>query len=202
MHRLVFLSTACLLLPLVCTQCFSGDGDKQATTTEKPVVLVKTSMGDIRIELWPDKAPVTVANFLRYVDEGFFDGLTFHRVVPGFVIQGGGFTPDMDQKSTHAPIKNEAASDVKNLRGTLSMARTPVVDSATSQFFINLKDNDFLDHKNETPSGFGYAVFGKVVEGMDVVDRIAEVKTTNKGPHQNVPAEPVVMQEATLVKAE
>jgi cyclophilin family peptidyl-prolyl cis-trans isomerase len=202
MHRMLFLSMACLLIPFVCSQCFSGDSEKQGSTSEKPLVLVKTSMGDIKIELWPDKAPVTVKNFLRYVDEGFFDGLTFHRVVPGFVIQGGGFSPDMQQKPTYQPIKNEAAGDVKNLRGTLSMARTPVVDSATSQFFINLKDNDFLDHKDETPGGFGYAVFGKVVEGMDVVDRIAAVKTANKGPHQNVPVEPVVMEEAKQVKAE
>lgn len=160
---------------------------------DKPVVTFSTSMGDITIELLSKEAPVTAKNFLEYVDAGFFDGTIFHRVIPGFVIQGGGFTADMNQKSTRAPIKNEADNGVKNTRGTLSMARTADINSATSQFFINLKDNDFLDHGTRD---FGYAVFARVVEGMDVVDRIAGVKTGNHGPHSDVPTEPVVTNTA------
>ena len=156
---------------------------------DKPVVIFSTSMGDITIELMSEEAPVTAKNFLAYVDAGFFDGTIFHRVIPGFVIQGGGFTADMNQKQTQAPIKNEADNGVKNSRGTLSMARTSDINSATSQFFINLKDNAFLDHGTRD---FGYAVFARVVEGMDVVDKIAGVPTGNRGPHSDVPMEPVV----------
>ena len=165
-----------------------------AAAQENPVVVMETSMGSIVIELWEDRAPVTVENFLRYTDNDFFSGLVFHRVIPGFMIQGGGMDEDLVQKSTYDPIVNEARSDVGNDRGTIAMARTGVVDSATSQFFINLTDNDFLNHANETPQGFGYAVFGAVIEGMDVVDAIAAVETApGRGGHQNVPVEPVII---------
>jgi cyclophilin family peptidyl-prolyl cis-trans isomerase len=156
-----------------------------------PVVVIETSMGDITVELFPDKAPKSVANFLKYADDGFFAGTIFHRVIPGFMVQGGGFSAKMQQKPTNAAIVNEARADVKNLRGTLAMARTGQVDSATAQFFISVKDNDFLDHKDETARGFGYAVFGKVVSGMDVVDKIVAVKTGNYGQFENVPVEAV-----------
>lgn len=157
-------------------------------------VIIETSLGTIKADLWADKSPETVKNFLQYTDDKFFDGLIFHRVMDGFMIQGGGFSPDMKQKATRGPVKNEARSDVKNKRGTLAMARTQVVDSATAQFFINLVDNGFLDHSNNTPQGFGYCVFGQVTEGMDVVDKIAKVKTTTKGFNENVPVEPVVIK--------
>ncbi|HGX93961.1 MAG TPA: peptidyl-prolyl cis-trans isomerase [Candidatus Tenderia sp.] len=157
------------------------------------MVIFSTNMGDITIELFPEEAPVTVENFLKYVDDGFFDGTIFHRVIPGFMIQGGGFTADMAQKPTREAIKNEADNGLKNERGTLSMARTNVVDSATSQFFLNVADNAFLDHGSRD---FGYAVFAKVVDGMDVADQIAAVKTGNKGGHQDVPVEPVIINSA------
>lgn len=161
---------------------------------ENPVVVMETNKGTVTIELWADKAPITVANFLRYTDNGFFDGLIFHRVIPGFMIQGGGFSPELVQKSTYEEIKNEAAASLPNNRGTLAMARTNVVDSATSQFFINLSDNAFLNHTDETDRGFGYAVFGAVIAGMDVVDTIAAVQTgPGRGGHQDVPTEPVII---------
>ena len=155
---------------------------------------IETSMGTITAELDDAKAPVTVANFIEYAKSGHYDGTIFHRVIDGFMIQGGGFTKGMNQKPTRPPIKNEAANGLKNLRGTLAMARTMVVDSATSQFFINLVDNGFLDYRGPDPRTFGYAVFGKVTDGMDVVDRIAKVKTGFAGPHQNVPEEPVTIR--------
>jgi len=167
---------------------------------KNPMVLMSTSLGDVKIELDAEKAPVTVQNFLAYVNDKFFDGTVFHRVIPNFMIQGGGFDAAMQQKPTKAPIKNEAGNGLKNLTGTLAMARTNVVDSATAQFFINVKDNAFLDHKNETPAGFGYAVFGKVVDGMDVVRKIEQVQTATKGGHENVPVEPVVIKSITVVK--
>jgi peptidyl-prolyl cis-trans isomerase A (cyclophilin A) len=157
------------------------------------MIILSTSMGDLTLELFEAEAPVTAANFLQYVDDGFFDGTVFHRVIPGFVLQGGGMTADMRQKKTRAPIKNEAKNGLKNARGTLSMARTSEIDSATSQFFINLADNDFLDHGTRD---FGYAVFAKVVAGMDVVDRIAQVSTGSAGMHRDVPVEPVVILSA------
>ena len=157
------------------------------------MVILETSMGTIRVELWPGKAPKTVANFLRYVDEGHYNGLIFHRVMDGFMIQGGGFDADMHQKTTHEQIRNEAAADRPNRKGTLAMARTSVIDSATSQFFINLVDNAFLDHRDETPEGFGYCAFGQVVEGMDIVERIGKVKTTTRAGMQNVPVETVTI---------
>ena len=162
------------------------------------MVIFSTSMGDITIELMSEEAPISAKNFLDYVDAGFFDGTIFHRVIAGFMIQGGGFTADMNQKSTQAPIKNEADNGVKNTRGTLSMARTSDINSATTQFFINLKDNEFLDHGTRD---FGYAVFARVVEGMDVVDKIAGVQTGNKGSHSDVPMEPVVTNTARRKEA-
>ena len=165
--------------------------EKKKAEVSNPVVVMETSKGTVKIELWKDKAPVTVKNFLRYVDEKFYDGTVFHRVITNFMIQGGGFTPDMKKKKPHSPIENEAKSDVKNVRGTVAMARTNVINSATAQFFVNVVDNKFLDHKDETARGFGYAVFGKVIEGMDVVDKIRNVKTTTKGSYRNVPAEAV-----------
>jgi peptidyl-prolyl cis-trans isomerase A (cyclophilin A) len=145
------------------------------------------------IELYPGKAPITVKNFLAYVDAGYFDNTVFHRVIPGFMIQGGGFTEQMQKKPTQPPIKNEANNGLKNKRGTLSMARTQVVDSATAQFFVNLKDNAFLNHGTRN---FGYAVFARVIAGMEVIETIAAVPTGNKGPYQNVPKTPVVIKSA------
>jgi peptidyl-prolyl cis-trans isomerase A (cyclophilin A) len=160
---------------------------------EKPVVVLETSLGSIEIELDAEKAPISVENFLAYVDSGHYDGTIFHRVIPDFMIQGGGFEPSMTQKPTKAPIRNEAKNGLSNRRGTLAMARTNVVDSATSQFFVNLKDNDFLNHSGRD---YGYAVFGRVTSGMDVVDKIAAVQTANRGGHQNVPIEPVKIEKA------
>jgi peptidyl-prolyl cis-trans isomerase B (cyclophilin B) len=158
-----------------------------------PVVTMSTSLGEVRIELFADKAPIATQNFLDYINDNYYDGSIFHRVIPGFMIQGGGFDAAMNQKKTKAPIKNEAANGLRNKTGTVAMARTNVVDSATAQFFINVKDNDFLDHKNDTPDGFGYAVFGQVLDGMDVVRRIEKVRTGNRGMHQNVPLEAVII---------
>jgi len=167
---------------------------------KNPMVLISTSMGDIKVELYQDKAPISVKNFLSYVNEKFYDGTIFHRVMPNFMIQGGGFDKDMNRKQTKAQIKNEAGNGLKNTAGTLAMARTNVVDSATSQFFINAKDNAFLDHKDDTPAGFGYTVFGKVVSGMDVAKKIEAVKTADKAGNQNVPVEPVIIKSVTVVK--
>ncbi|MWV14078.1 peptidylprolyl isomerase A [Pseudomonas sp. L-22-4S-12] len=164
-----------------------------AAPVANPHVLLTTSLGEIEIELAADKAPISTQNFLAYVESGFYDGTQFHRVIPGFMVQGGGFDADMSEKDTQAPIKNEADNGLRNERGTLAMARTQVVDSATSQFFINHKDNAFLDHGGRD---FGYAVFGKVVRGMDVVDKIAQVPTGNRGMHQNVPRQPVLIVSA------
>ncbi|WP_336315850.1 peptidylprolyl isomerase [Stutzerimonas stutzeri] len=155
---------------------------------ENPRVLLTTSLGEIELELEAEKAPVSVENFLGYVDSGFYDGTVFHRVIPGFMIQGGGFGEGLNQKPTKAPIKNEADNGLHNVRGTVAMARTQNVNSATSQFFINHRDNDFLDHGSRD---FGYAVFGKVVRGMEVVDQIAQVPTGNRAMMQNVPLTPV-----------
>jgi cyclophilin family peptidyl-prolyl cis-trans isomerase len=188
MPRSAFVAAAILVaLAAACTSTDAGEGNK-------PMVLMSTSMGDIKIELDDAKAPVTVKNFLAYVNEKHYDGTIFHRVIPGFMIQGGGFATDFSEKKTKAPIKNEAGNGLKNVTGTIAMARTMVVDSATAQFFINVKDNDFLNHTDETPRGFGYAVFGRVVEGMDVVHKIEKVATTNHGPHQNVPREAVIIK--------
>lgn len=165
------------------------------------MIRFKTSLGDFTIELFPKEAPVTVENFEKYVDDGHFDGTTFHRVVPGFVIQGGGLTPDFSQKKTRPPIENEAHNGLKNQRGSLSMARTSDIGSATSQFFVNLKDNDFLDHKSKSPSQYGYAVFAKVTEGMDVVDKIAAVSTGRRKGFDDAPLEDVLIVSAQRVDA-
>jgi cyclophilin family peptidyl-prolyl cis-trans isomerase len=192
-----------------------GDSDKDSTparTKEQPVaqspsvkadpqVIIETSMGTMKAELWPDRSPKTVANFLEYVEAGYYDGLVFHRVIPGFMIQGGGFSPDMRQKPARGPIVNEARSDVKNARGTLAMARTNDVNSATAQFFINVVDNAFLDHRDNTPRGFGYCVFGKVTEGMDVADKIVATPTTTVAGYPDVPAEPIVIKSIRLASA-
>ena len=164
--------------------------------------VLETIFGTITLALDDEKAPVTVANFLEYVKSGHYVNTIFHRVIPSFMIQGGGFTPDMAQKPTTAPIKNEAANGLSNKRGTIAMARTSIVDSATCQFFINTVDNDFLDHTSDTPSGFGYCVFGKVVEGMDVVDKIEKVATSSCGMHDDVPTEPVIIIRAAEVASE
>lgn len=158
---------------------------------KNPIVLMKTSKGDITIELYQDKAPITVRNFLSYVDEKFYDGTIFHRVIKGFMIQGGGLTPDFIEKPAKPPIKNEAANKLSNLRGTIAMARTSEVNSATCQFFINHVNNVFLDHRDETPEGFGYAVFGKVTKGMEVVDAIASVQTGTIKGYADAPRETV-----------
>jgi peptidyl-prolyl cis-trans isomerase B (cyclophilin B) len=189
------------------TNSSAADGSAADTTnaggsqmSSGPKVLIKTSLGDITAELDPAAAPLTVENFLSYVESGSYDGTIFHRVIRGFMIQGGGFTPDMQQKETQAPVKNEADNGLKNVRGTLAMARTSVVDSATSQFFVNVADNDFLDFSAPTPQGYGYAVFGRVVEGMDVVDAIVAVPTTTMGSLQDVPSTPVVIESVTVVQ--
>ncbi len=166
-----------------------------------PKVLIKTSMGDITLELDQAKAPVTVKNFLSYVQDKFYEGTIFHRVVDGFMIQGGGLTAEMHEKAAKAPIKNEAGNGLKNLRGTAAMARTDEVNSATCQFFINHVDNDFLNHKDNTPQGFGYCVFGKVIAGMDVVDAIAKVKTGTRSGHADVPREPITILSVTLLES-
>ena len=162
------------------------------------MVRFETSLGGFTVELDAEKAPDTVANFLQYVDDGFFDGLIFHRVIPGFMVQGGGLDASMEQKPGRAPIKNEAKNGLKNDRGTVAMARTNDINSATSQFFINLSDNDFL---NNAPGNFGYAVFGKVVDGMDTIDSMAKVRTGNRRGHGDVPATDIVVESAKRVEA-
>jgi len=169
-------------------------------SAQNPSVLLETSKGEILIELDAAKAPVSVANFLAYAREGFYDGTIFHRVIKGFMIQGGGMTADMKQKGTRAPIKNEAGNGLKNKTGTIAMARTQEVDSATAQFFINTADNKFLDHGGSSPSAFGYAVFGKVVDGMDAVWAIEQVATGNTGGHQDVPKEAVTINKVTIIE--
>lgn len=163
------------------------------------MVKLSTNFGDITLELNAEKAPITVANFLQYVESGFYDGVIFHRVIDGFMIQGGGFDADMQQKKTKDEIKNEADNGLSNDNYTIAMARTSIPDSASSQFFINATNNDFLNHTAKTPSGWGYCVFGKVVEGMDVVDKIKKVKTTSKAGHRDVPVEAVIIEKATLI---
>lgn len=165
----------------------------------KTKVTMETSVGTITLELDGEKAPETVKNFVKYAKDGFYDGTIFHRVIDGFMIQGGGFTRDMNQKATREPIRNEAMNGLRNRRGTIAMARTMVPDSANSQFFINLVDNDFLDFTAPTAQGYGYAVFGEVTDGMEVVDAIAKVKTGFAGPHQNVPEEAIVIRKVTIL---
>lgn len=181
------------------TETSAPEAPADLATPGAPVVLMRTSVGDLQIELYPDEAPDTVDNFLRYVEDGHYDGTIFHRVVRGFVIQGGGFTADMQEKDTRDPISNEAENGLKNLRGTLSMARTPDPHSATSQFFVNTKDNAMLDHTAPTPNGWGYAVFGKVIAGMEAVDRIEASPVVSRAGHNDVPATPIVVESATVV---
>jgi cyclophilin family peptidyl-prolyl cis-trans isomerase len=193
MKGLLAVALACAILACSGAAACAGEG-------KKPMVLMSTSMGDIKIELDPEKAPVTVENFLTYVKDGQYDGTIFHRVIKNFMIQCGGFDKDMNEKKARAPIKNEAANGLKNDEGTLAMARTNVVDSATAQFFINVRNNDFLNHKGTSPGDFGYAVFGKVVEGLDVVHKIEGVSTTSRKGHGDVPAEPVVIKSVKVVE--
>jgi len=158
------------------------------------VVVFETNMGNFEITLNEEKAPITVANFLKYIDDGFYSGTIFHRVIRGFMIQGGGMTEDMSQKKNNAPIKNEAKNGLKNVKGSVAMARTNIVDSATSQFFINVVDNEFLNYRDD--ANYGYAVFGQVTQGMDTVEKIKGVRTGSKGMHQDVPYEPIVILSA------
>ncbi len=199
----VFL--AALLLGV--TGCNAKEPGKQTVSTQSaagqpanPRVLIETSKGNITVELFANNAPITVQNFLTYVNSGFYDGVIFHRVIPGFMVQGGGMLPDMTEKPRGKPIQNEADNGLKNLRGTLAMARTGDPHSAGSQFFINVADNYFLNHRGKSIEGWGYAVFGQVVEGMEVADAIVSVPRGDYGPHQDVPLEPVVMKKVTVIK--
>jgi len=198
MKRLLFATLLCANLAAAQTSTVAAAAQPPTPPANKEntvIVVIETSMGPITAELYADKAPITVANFLSYADEHFYDGTIFHRVIPGFMIQGGGFVPPMTQKPTKAPIKNEADNGLKNERGTLAMARTMVVDSATSQFFINQgENNSSLNFRSKNAGGYGYAVFGKVIDGMDIVDKIASVPTGNFGPYGDVPRTPVIIQ--------
>ena len=185
---------------VLCAALILFTGCNAMSESKNPVVTLETTKGNITIELYPEKAPETVANFIQYVQDGFYDGTIFHRVIPNFMVQGGGFTDDMSEKSTREPIKNEANNGLANENGTIAMARTPNPHSASSQFFINVKDNAFLDFQNETPNGWGYCVFGKVSEGMDVVNSIVAVPTGNHGMHQDVPVEPIIIMKASVAE--
>lgn len=196
-----FLFTAVGLGLFGLTALHAQESKPAAAASPKVVrVTLDTSKGAIELELDAEKAPISVANFVSYAKKGHYDGTIFHRVIPGFMAQGGGFTSDMNQKPTDAPIKNEAANGLKNVRGTLAMARTGVVDSATSQFFINVVDNDFLNHSSPDPRGYGYAVFGKVTKGMEIVDAIVAVPTGIQGGMENVPNEPIVIKTAKVAE--
>ncbi len=186
-----------MMLLLTTTLSFATE-NKMSDTPSK--VKLTTSLGEIIIQLNPEKAPVSSANFLTYVNEGFYNNTIFHRIIPGFMAQGGGFDTDFNQKPVHDPIKNEADNGLANKRGTLAMARTNVPDSATAQFFINYKDNSFLNHTSPTSSGWGYAVFGEVIEGMEVVEEMAKQPTGNRGGHQDVPKTNIVIEKAEVLK--
>ena len=188
-----------LFMILLLTSTLSFATEKTMSDTPTKVKLT-TNLGEIIIQLNAEKAPVSSANFLTYVNEGFYNGTIFHRVIPDFMAQGGGFDTSFNQKAVHAPIKNEADNGLKNTRGTLAMARTNDPNSATAQFFINLKDNTFLNHTGKNASGWGYAVFGEVIEGMDVVDAMAKQPTGNRGGHQDVPKTDIVIEKAEVVK--
>lgn len=185
---------ACLLFLVLCLAGSAFAAEKN------PVLVIETNMGNVTVELFQKEAPISTKNFLDYAKSGFYSGTVFHRVIPGFMIQGGGFTSDLSQKPTKPPIKNEAANGLKNLRGTLAMARTNVVDSASSQFFINLSNNDFLNHREGGPEAYGYAVFGKVLDGMNVVDKIAATRTGMQHGMTDVPMTPVVIKNVKIVK--
>ena len=185
-----------LILTLITAILFS----LHAFAEQNPIVVIKTNVGDIYVELYPDKAPKTVKNFLQYVEEGFYNGLIFHRVVKGFVIQGGGFDKNLNyKKPSHPPVENESNNGLSNLRGTISMARTSDPHSANTQFFINLVDNTYLDY-GKNPQKWGYTVFGKVIKGMDIVDEIAEVPVMNVGWMMNVPVKPIIIEKIEIVK--
>ncbi len=184
---------------IVMTMVITASSHAEATNEANKMVKFTTSHGIFEVEVFEDKAPVTAKNFLDYVASGFYDGLIFHRVIPGFVIQGGGLEPGMRERATKASIKNEADNGLKNARGTLSMARTNDPDSASSQFFVNLKDNAFLDHTGKNPQGWGYAVFAQVVTGMDVIDKISGVETARSGSHDDVPKQDVVITKAEVM---
>ena len=188
-----------LILTLILTSTLSFSMENKKADTQIKVKLT-TSMGTIVVQVKGKSAPISSENFLTYVKEGFYEGTIFHRIIPGFMAQGGGFDGDMKQKEVHASIKNEADNGLKNTRGTLAMARTPDPDSATAQFFINYKDNAFLDYTSSTAQGWGYAVFAEVVEGMDVVDKMEKVATGNTGGHQDVPKENIVIEKAEIIK--
>lgn len=173
---------------------------KSVKAGHNPVVVMETSLGTVKMELFQKEAPISVKNFIDYTNGGYYNSTIFHRVIPNFMIQGGGFTADMKTKPPKAPIKNEAGNGLKNDRGTLAMARSMMVDSASSQFFINVVNNDYLNHRDNSPQGFGYAVFGKVIEGMDVVDKIAAVKTGMQKGFQDVPETAVVIKSMKVVK--
>ncbi len=192
LNKKAFVFTTFALFSLVFIQLNSADAN--------PKVLMETSKGDITIELYEKEAPITVKNFLSYVSDGFYNNLIFHRVIPNFMIQGGGFDSDMNQKPVKAPIKNEARRGLNNKRGTLAMARTNVINSATGQFFINLKNNDFLNHKDNSSNGFGYAVFGEVVEGMDVVDSIGKTRTHAFGMFRDVPIDHLFIKNMSVIE--
>lgn len=194
---LIFVAAAGVLAIVSSTAMANKPGSENC-----PVVRMTTSMGDIDIEVYSTSAPATAENFLQYVSEGFYDGLVFHRVIPNFVIQGGGFEPGMTQRANRSPIKNEADNGLKNAIGTLSMARSNEPHSASSQFFINLNDNESLDHRGKNPSGWGYAVFGRVVAGMDVVSEIAVTETTTAGPFKDVPASDIIIEKAEILSPE
>ena len=196
---LTFIATMTLVFAIGTPAVAQEDADASKKTAN-PVVVIKTSKGTFEAELYKNKAPITVANFLEYVNSGFYNGTIFHRVIPSFMIQGGGFDTDLNKKPTQAPIKNEAANGLKNETGTLAMARTGVVDSATAQFFINTKNNAFLNHKDTTQRGYGYAVFGKVISGMDVVKDIEDVKTARTRVSEGQPVENLVIESITVKK--
>jgi len=190
------LKRLCCLLFLVL--CLTGSAF--AAESKNPTLLIETTLGNIKVELFQKEAPVSVQNFLEYAKGGFYNGTVFHRVIPGFMIQGGGFTADLSQKPTRAPIKNEATNGLKNERGTLAMARTMVPDSATAQFFINVANNDFLNHREGGPAAYGYAVFGKVLSGMEVVDKIVATPTGFRNGMGDVPLTPMVIKQVKIVK--
>ena len=191
-NKITIALFAFILISLVCMQLNSAYAN--------PKVLMETSKGNITIELYEKEAPITVKNFLSYVSEGFYNNLIFHRVIPNFMIQGGGFDAKMNQKPVKDPIKNEARRGLNNKRGTLAMARTNVINSATAQFFVNLKNNDFLNHKDDSSSGFGYAVFGEVVEGMDVVDGIGKTRTHAFGMFRDVPIDHIFIKNMSIIE--
>jgi peptidyl-prolyl cis-trans isomerase B (cyclophilin B) len=194
-----FMRTFIFFMMLFLTTTLSFATENKMTDTSSKVKLT-TSLGEIIIQLNPEKAPISSANFLTYVNEGFYNGTIFHRIIPDFMAQGGGFDTDFNQKAVHDPIKNEANNGLPNKRGSIAMARTNVPDSATAQFFINYKDNSFLNHTSPTPSGWGYAVFGEVIEGMDVVDAMSKQPTGNRGGHQDVPKTDIVIEKAEVIK--